>query len=132
MAGSFRCTVVTPDRQVLDTDATFVALPAHDGEIGILHNRAPLVCKLGIGVLRVTAGGGQQRYFVDGGFAQVLDNNLTVLTPKALSSDQIDPAAAEASFRQVAASHPTDEAGQNARQAGMQRARAQLKAVRLG
>jgi F-type H+-transporting ATPase subunit epsilon len=130
MPDAFRCTIVTPDRQVLDSDATFVALPAHDGEIGILHDRAPLVCKLGIGVLRVSTPAGQTRYFVDGGFAQMLDNRLTVLTPRALSPDQIDAAVAEASLREAAARHPTDEAGQEARRTAMQRARMQLKTAR--
>ena len=34
------------------------------------------------------------RYYVDGGFAQIRDNVVTVLTSRALTVDAIDPAAA--------------------------------------
>ena len=48
---AFQIAVVTPDAQVFDRRAGSAVLPAHDGEIGILRGRAPLLCKLGIGVL---------------------------------------------------------------------------------
>jgi F-type H+-transporting ATPase subunit epsilon len=50
---TFHCSVITPERKVLECDATFVAFPAYDGEMGVLPRRAPLVCKLGIGPLRI-------------------------------------------------------------------------------
>lgn len=77
---TFHCSVVTPERAVLETDATFVAFPAHDGEIGILQNRAPLLCQLGKGILRVEIGKETQRFKIEGGFAQMVDNKLTLLT----------------------------------------------------
>lgn len=78
---SFRCVVVTPEQQQLDEQASQVILPAHDGLIGILTDRAPLLVKLGKGALRVDIAGGQQKTFsVDGGIAQMKDNVLTVLT----------------------------------------------------
>lgn len=80
---TFHCSVVTPERAVLDTDATFVAFPAHDGEIGILHNRAPLLCQLGKGTLRVELGKESHRFSIEGGFAQMVDNKLTILTDNA-------------------------------------------------
>lgn len=80
---TFHCSVVTPERAVLDTDATFVAFPAHDGEFGILQNRAPLLCQLGKGTLRVELGKETQRFKIEGGFAQMVDNKLTILTGSA-------------------------------------------------
>lgn len=80
---TFHCSVVTPERAVLDTEATFVAFPAHDGEIGILHNRAPLLCQLGKGVLRVEHGKTTHKFQIEGGFAQMVDNKLTILTDNA-------------------------------------------------
>jgi F0F1-type ATP synthase epsilon subunit len=50
---TFRCSVVTPERVVLEAEARFAALPAHDGEIGILRDRAPLLVKLDVGRLRI-------------------------------------------------------------------------------
>jgi F-type H+-transporting ATPase subunit epsilon len=84
MAGAFRVAVVTPEREVLTTDASFVALPAYDGEMGVLPRRAPLLVQLGSGVLRVQeAKGGERRLFISGGFAQMVEDRLTVLTEEA-------------------------------------------------
>jgi F-type H+-transporting ATPase subunit epsilon len=118
----FQCTVITPERQVFDAAVDFVALPAHDGEIGILQNRAPLLCKLGIGILRILIGTETQRMFIDGGFAQMLENELTVLTARAATAEQVDPQAEEAALA----------AARNlrARDAEAERASAKLKLVR--
>jgi F-type H+-transporting ATPase subunit epsilon len=84
MTGTFRVAVVTPEREVLATDAKFVALPAYDGEMGVLPGRAPLLVQLGSGILRVReAGGGERSLFVSGGFAQMVEDRLTVLTEEA-------------------------------------------------
>jgi F-type H+-transporting ATPase subunit epsilon len=84
MTGTFRVAVVTPEREVLATDAKFVALPAYDGEMGVLPRRAPLLVQLGSGILRVReAGGGERSLFVSGGFAQMVEDRLTVLTEEA-------------------------------------------------
>ena len=124
---TFQCTVVTPERPVLDVPATFVAFPAHDGEIGILRNRAPLVCKLGIGVMRVQTDSGDLRIFVDGGFAQMFRNQLTLLTPYARKPDEVEPAKAEAALAQARARPATSDEDIEARQADVARAKAQLK-----
>src|SRR5262245_46694532 len=90
---TFHCSVITPERAVLETDATFVAFPAWDGEVGILRNRAPLLYKMGIGELRVEAPEGNHVLFVAGGFAQMVENRLTLLTEQAKQIEEIDGAA---------------------------------------
>ncbi len=91
MANTFHCSIVTPERAVLETaEATFVAVPAHDGEIGFMPNRAPLLCQLGIGALRVQTSEGSEIFFVDRGFAQMVDNKLTVLTEQARKPTEIE------------------------------------------
>lgn len=78
------CSVLTPEERVLQATATSVVIPAHDGEIGILNMRAPLLCELGCGTLRIeTTDEGPKRLHLEGGFAQVLDNEVIVLTEKA-------------------------------------------------
>jgi F-type H+-transporting ATPase subunit epsilon len=81
--------VVTPEAQIAEGVAQSVVIPAHDGELGILRDRAPLMCELGIGQMRYTAGGRSERLFIDGGFAQVNDNDVTVLTPRAVPAEKI-------------------------------------------
>lgn len=89
---TFHCSIVTPERAVLDTDATLVTIPAHDGEIGILRGRAPILCQLGIGTLRVETAEGTESFFVDRGFAQMVDNKLTVLTEQARRPQELEQA----------------------------------------
>src|SRR5882757_5160122 len=92
---TLRCVVVTPERALLDETADFVALPMYDGELGVLPGRAPLIGRLGPGELRLQAHGRTQRFYVDGGFAQVRNDVVTVLTPKAVRAEEIDPQAAQ-------------------------------------
>jgi len=84
-----QCVVVTPEKIVLDTPVESVVLPLYDGELGILSGRAPLIGRLGPGELRTRHGNEVQRFFVDGGFAQVRSNVVTVLTPRALLATEI-------------------------------------------
>ncbi len=84
-----QCVVVTPERTVLDAAVDFVALPMFDGELGVLPGRTPLIGRLGPGELRTKKGGEVHRYYVDGGFAQVRANVVTVLTPRALKAEEI-------------------------------------------
>lgn len=127
MANTFHCSVITPERAVLECDATFVAFPAHDGELGVLRNRAPLVCRMGIGELRVEATEGEQLFFVDGGFAQVVDNKLTLLTSQAKQVAEIDPAAAKQALVEARAMPIPDDAAFEARQDAIARAQVQLR-----
>jgi F-type H+-transporting ATPase subunit epsilon len=124
---TFHCSVITPERAVLETDATFVAFPAHDGEVGILRDRAPLLFKMGIGVLRVESPEGNHKFFVDGGFAQMVDNRLTLLTEQAKRAEEIDRAAAQ---RALAEAHDLPMVGDAefaARQKAVKRAQVQLE-----
>ena len=81
---AFQCDIVTPDREVFQEPVTSVVLPAHDGYLGILTNRAPLLVRLGQGQLTATLSrGGTLAFQVRGGVAQMKDNRLTVLTETA-------------------------------------------------
>lgn len=84
------CVIVTPERAVLDQDADFVALPMADGELGVLPGRAPLLGRLGFGELRTVVGRTIHRFYIDGGFAQIRGNIVTVLTSKAMPAEEIN------------------------------------------
>src|SRR5262249_4349667 len=99
----------------------------HDGEVGILPGRAPLLFKMGAGELRVQSPQGDQILFVDGGFAQMVENRLTLLTQVAKKIEEIDPAAVE---KQLADAHsmPMKTAAEcKARQRALQSAQAQRR-----
>lgn len=104
MAGKFRCTLVTPEQQVLDGDVTYASIPAHDGQIGLMPGRAPLVAKLGDGALRLDfVDGGSRWFFVGGGFAQMKDNKLSLVADEAMPADQIVVAMTEADMKAAVA-----------------------------
>jgi F-type H+-transporting ATPase subunit epsilon len=128
MATTFSLSVITPERAVLDTDATFVAFPAWDGEIGILAHRAPLMAKLGVGWLRADTVEGKRVLLVDGGFAQVVDNKVSVLTEYAQAPDEINVAAADQALAAAQAMKITDDASAELRERAIKRAKLQKKA----
>lgn len=90
---TFHCDLIDPTGKLLDCDATSVVLPAHDGQLGILHDHMPMLCQLGLGIMKVTpaatgqfreAGQGDQFFFIDGGSALVAQNTVTVIAYDAL------------------------------------------------
>jgi F-type H+-transporting ATPase subunit epsilon len=89
-----QCVVVTPEKTLFDEWVDFVALPLYDGEVGVLPGRTPLIGRLGFGELRTKTGEAARRYFVDGGFVQVRDDVVTVLTNRAIPAQQLDTATA--------------------------------------
>ena len=125
-ANSLKCIVVTPERAVLDEPADFVALPMFDGELGVLPGRAALIGRLGYGELRVRRGAETSRYYIDGGFAQVRSNVVTVLTPAATAAEKIDVAKATEILNGPGPATSTPEATA-ARTKTQTRARAQLR-----
>ena len=122
-----KCCVITPERTVLDAEAEFVVLPAHDGEIGVLRDRAPLLCRLGVGLLRVDTPQGSKRLFVDAGFAEVLNNRVSVLTEQALAADQIEIAKEQVAADAARQRHAVTADEQAARQRNLARAAAKIK-----
>ncbi|MCC7293344.1 MAG: ATP synthase F1 subunit epsilon [Phycisphaerales bacterium] len=129
---TFHCSVITPEREVLSTDATSVVFPAHDGEVGILVDRAPLLFALGIGVMRVDGAEGSRRLFIDGGFAQMLANDLTILTGQALEPAEIKADRARSALAQAGELKITDDASFAARDKAIRRAQGQLKLIEQG
>jgi len=99
---SFRCEVITPAGVVLETEAVSVVFPGADGEIGVLANRAPLAGLVGAGRLEIVEADRRRReYFVEGGFAHVGENRVTLLVQECLAPEEIDREAAYDRVRQV-------------------------------
>lgn len=90
MPAAFQCSLVTPERSVLDAEATYADLPAHDGQMGVMSGRAPMLVQLGVGPLRLQLhDGGAKRFVLDGGYAQMQDDRLTLLCERAWSADDV-------------------------------------------
>jgi F-type H+-transporting ATPase subunit epsilon len=89
-----KCLVVTPETTLRDAPADFVALTLFDGEVGIAPGHAPMIGRLGFGEMRIEGDEGLERYYVEGGFVEVIDDVVSVLTGRALRADRIDEAVA--------------------------------------
>ncbi len=104
---SLHLTVITPARAVLDTEALGVIAPAFDGEIGVLHNHAAMLALLGAGELRVNGLDGKIRHLaIRGGFLQVNDNKVTILTPESVSAAEIKVDEVKAQLEKLNAKPP--------------------------
>jgi len=75
-----KVSVISPEATLFEGDVSSVVAPAFDGEVGILTGHAAMVTTLGSGVLRLGDG---QAFKVEGGFLQVADDQVRVVTEKA-------------------------------------------------
>lgn len=105
---NLQCVVVTPERTELDVPAESITVPLFDGEMGILKGHSPVVGRLGLGLLRIKHGESSQNYFVEGGFVQVANNVVSVLTDKVINASQITSAFAAQAMHDALAL-PTDQ-----------------------
>ncbi len=128
MAGSFKCTLITPERQVFEENITYANIPAWDGSIGILDHRAPLVTELGEGILEIElANGGARFYFISGGFAQMKPDGLVILTTECIAADEVKKAEVEKSLREAEAKTPVTTEEFTAKLKAQNRAKALLE-----
>lgn len=86
----FQLRVVTPEGSVLDERATFVKFNATGGEIGILPNHSPLLAKIQPGELEVRSGERTTHYLITSGIAEVMQDEVTILTPYLEHGTDID------------------------------------------
>ncbi|MGD9253700.1 MAG: F0F1 ATP synthase subunit epsilon [Holophagae bacterium] len=101
MAETLRLEVVTPAQRVLEGRASEVRIPGADGELGILPGHTPLLTALGTGQVRYTDGGTSGLLVVQGGFAEVQPDAVTVLASVAETVDEIDLDAARAALSEA-------------------------------
>ena len=81
-----KISVISPEAVLYEGDAEAVVAPAFDGHVGILTGHAPMVTLLGRGELRIGSGAAARRFQVEGGFLQVADNLVRVVTERAAAS----------------------------------------------
>ena len=108
MAGKLQIVIVTPEKTMLDQQAEFVVLPLIDGEAGFMPGAAPMIGRLGAGELRIRNDGKEERFFVDGGFAQMENGVLSVLPGQSIPAADVSLATAEESLKEALAM-PSDK-----------------------
>ena len=96
MSKTMTLDILTPERTVCCLEADFVVARAVDGEVGIMWNHAPLVVALDIAPIRYRKDSVEHEISVCGGFMEVKDNRISVITPSAETEQEIDIRRAEA------------------------------------
>lgn len=96
MAESLFLEVVTPQKAVVSEEVQTVVAPGSEGEFGVLKQHTTFLTSLKIGALRYKDASGKERYvFINGGFAEVLPNKITILAESAERRKDIDVHRAE-------------------------------------
>ncbi len=96
MANKIHLRIITPTRCMFEDDVEMVIMRAVDGEIGFMAGHVPLTTVLDYGVMKITTDGSETKEAVVlGGFVEISDNTITVLSDVAEWPDEIDIKRAE-------------------------------------
>jgi F-type H+-transporting ATPase subunit epsilon len=100
MADKFELEVATPERLLVREEVNSAELPGKDGYMGVLAGHAPLLGRLGAGVLSYEQGGQRRALAVDGGFIEIFENHVSVLADYAEFANDIPVEAARRELEQ--------------------------------
>jgi len=135
MPDAFQLRIVTPNRMLLDERVREVTAPGSEGEFGVLPDHINFLTALEIGTMSYRANGQAHRLAVRGGFAEVLNNVMTILADDAAFPQDIDTARAREDLQtaehRLAGLSPMDEAYPSADDA-RRWARARLEVTAAG
>ena len=98
MAETLRLRLVTPERLLLDEEVDEVSAPGTEGEFGVLPNHTTFLSSLEPGQLSYKRGGQARQLATGGGFAEVVDNVMTVLADSAEFAEEINVEQARAAL----------------------------------
>ncbi|MBI1993602.1 MAG: F0F1 ATP synthase subunit epsilon [Deltaproteobacteria bacterium] len=90
MAEKIRLRLVTPSRLLLDEEVDEATGPGALGEFGVLPKHISFLTLLEAGEMSYKQGAEQRRLAISGGYAEVLDDVMTVLANAAEYADEID------------------------------------------
>lgn len=128
MADKLHFALVSPERELVNAEVDQVVVPGSEGEFGVLPNHAPVMSVIKPGALKVINDGAERRIFVNGGFADVTPEGLTVLAEEAVDLADIEPAQLEQDLKN--ASEDLRDANSDSKREAAQRALARLEGIK--
>jgi F-type H+-transporting ATPase subunit epsilon len=128
MADKLTFALVSPERELFHGEVDHVVVPGSEGEFGVSPSHAPVMSVIKPGALRVFNDGAERRIFVDGGFADVTPDGLTVLAEEAVDLAEIEPARLEQDLKN--AQEDLRDANTDERRATTQRALERLEIIK--
>jgi F-type H+-transporting ATPase subunit epsilon len=101
-----------------------------DGALGVMKGRAPMIGRLGFGTLQLQTAAGPERYYVDGGFAQVEGDVVNILTARSIPVDLLDSEEAQKSLTDAQELPSKNPEQMQLKETAIRRARGQVRASR--
>jgi F-type H+-transporting ATPase subunit epsilon len=93
MADKMQFDLVSPERRLASMQVSALQIPGADGDLTAMPDHAPMITTLRPGILRVEGGdGGDQAYFVTGGFADIAGPSATILAEQAMPVGEVTTA----------------------------------------
>lgn len=134
-AGTFRFVLMTPQGTLIDCRSGSLIFPAYDGQQGILRNHAPMLCKLGIGILQLKDIHERENAFflINSGLARISENYVTVLshdvtTFEGLDKEEVDEILSKAKSHVAGGAYFSEQTGV---EVDMQKARLIVKMAEM-
>ncbi|MEP1230033.1 MAG: ATP synthase F1 subunit epsilon [Litorimonas sp.] len=90
MANNLNFSLVSPERELFSGDVDQVDIPGTEGDFGVFPNHSPMMAAIRTGAVTVYMDGGQTQFFVQGGFADVTPDGLTILAEKAMPMSDVN------------------------------------------
>ena len=118
MADKLNFSLVSPESELFSGAVDQVDVPGTEGDLGIFPDHSPLMAAIRTGAITVYNAGSETKYLVQGGFADVTPDGLTVLAESATAMENVerDAIAAEIETVQASLSGLEGEAALNAQQ----------------
>lgn len=93
--------IVTPDRKFYEDEVEMIVLKTVEGDMGVLYDHVPTVVPLSIGAIKIKKDGKYRQAACAGGFVNITEESVTVITDAAEWPDEIDKVRAEAAKKRA-------------------------------
>lgn len=90
MADKLQFSLVSPERELFSGTVDQVDVPGTEGDFGVLPQHAPFMAAIRTGAITVFNDGAQTKYMIEGGFADVTPDGLTVLAERATLLEDVN------------------------------------------
>lgn len=130
---SLNCRIHTPDGTVYEGEVSSLVLPGEMGKFGVLYNHISYMALLGPGMIELGQNGEKQKLACGGGFAEIEDNDVTILAETAELPEDIDRDSVHETVGEIKNELKSgdfeDEIERNELEADLERAQARLDVV---
>ncbi|MBA61337.1 MAG: ATP synthase F1 subunit epsilon [Planctomycetaceae bacterium] len=124
---SINCIVVTPAETAVETEVSAISLPLFDGDKGVMADHAPMIGRLGNGELKLQGTEDGSHFYIEGGFVQVLDNKVSILTNRVIAVEDLDLSALQEELSNALAMPGNNDEELDLRERAVDAVRAQLR-----